>query len=141
MTVAWMLEAAAAVKSLYESMREDHEFDKIWESFEVYRKKLALEELILPRTRKPPARFCGDGEAFRSTTVKQHYRIEFRKIIDVAIQQLNQRLLQCPGLTSYCQLETMLVQGRRHHRSWGDISPHFCVSWGLEGTKFLVLDA
>lgn len=112
MTVAWMLEAAAAVKSLYESMREDHEFDKIWESFEVYRKKLALEELILPRTRKPPARFCGDGEAFRSTTVKQHYRIEFRKIIDVAIQQLNQRLLQCPGLTSYCELETMLVSGK-----------------------------
>ena len=101
MTVAWMLEAAAAVKSQYENMREDDEFDKIWESFEANRKKLALEELGLSRTRKPPVRFCGDGEAFRATTVKQHYRIEFRKIIDVAIQQLNQRLLQCPGLSSY----------------------------------------
>ena len=112
MTVAWMLEAAAAVKSQYENMREDDEFDKIWESFEANRKKLALEELGLSRTRKPPVRFCGDGEAFRATTVKQHYRIEFRKIIDVAIQQLNQRLLQCPGLSSYCELESMLVSGK-----------------------------
>ena len=46
-------------------------------------------------------------------TVKQYYIIEFRKIIDVAIQQLNQRLLQCPsGLTSYCELESILVCGK-----------------------------
>ena len=45
-------------------------------------------------------------------TVEQYYRIEFRKIIDVAIQQLNQRLLQCPGLTSYCELESILVCGK-----------------------------
>ena len=46
-------------------------------------------------------------------TVKQYYIIEFRKIIDVAIQQLNQRLLQCPGLnTSYCELESILVFGK-----------------------------
>ena len=29
MTVAWMFEAAAAVKSQYENMRGDYEFDKI----------------------------------------------------------------------------------------------------------------
>ena len=45
-------------------------------------------------------------------TVEQYYRIEFRKIIDVAIQQLNQRLLQCLGLTSYCELESVLVSGK-----------------------------
>ena len=51
MTVAWMLEAAAAVKSQYEIMRGDHEFDKMLVSFDAYRKELALEEISLPRTR------------------------------------------------------------------------------------------
>ena len=100
MTVAWMLEATAAVKSQYENMRGDHEFDKMLGSFDAYRKELALEEISLPRTRKPPSHFCGQGTAFRATSVEQYYRIKFRKIIDVATQQLNQRLLQCSsGLT------------------------------------------
>ena len=77
MTVAWMLEGAAQ----YENMRGDHEFDKILESFDAHRKELALEELGVPQT----SRFCGQGEAFHAMSVKQYYRTECRKIINVAI--------------------------------------------------------
>ena len=115
MAVAWMLEAAAAVKSQYDNMRGYHEFDKMLVSFDAYRKELALEEISLPLTRSPPSRFCGQGDAFHAMTVKQYYRIEFRKIIDVATQQLNQRLLvQCPvqGLLATASLNLYWCLGR-----------------------------
>ena len=41
-----------------------------------------------------------------------HYRIEYFKLFDVAIQQLDDRLLDCPGLASYCELEAILVSGQ-----------------------------
>jgi len=37
--------------------------------------------------------------------------VEFFKLIDVAVQQLDERLLECPGLLSYCQLEASLLSG------------------------------
>ena len=30
-------------------------------------------------------------------------------MVDVAIRQLNDRLLECPGLVHYCELEALLV--------------------------------
>ena len=41
----------------------------------------------------------------------EHYRVEFFTLIDVAIQQLGERLLECPGLLRYCQLEATLLSG------------------------------
>lgn len=32
--------------------------------------------------------------------------------VHVAVQQLDERLLKCPGLTRYCQLETSLLSGQ-----------------------------
>jgi len=61
--------------------------------------------------RKPPARFNGLGKAFKADTVNTHYRIEYLKLIVVAIQQLDDRLLNCPGLIQYCELEVILLSG------------------------------
>jgi len=37
--------------------------------------------------------------------------LKYRKLIDVAIQQLSDRLMDCPGLLRYCELEAMLLTG------------------------------
>jgi hypothetical protein len=55
-----------------------------------------------------------------------HYRIEFVKLIDVAVQQLDERLLECPGLARYCQLEATLLSGQisdivRQYPELGDV--------------------
>jgi len=110
-TVAGMLESAKAVKSQLQRMREDAEFDKILNDVESKIKVLDLEELSVPRTRKPPGRFCGLGEVFQTKSVCKYFRIEYRKLIDVAIQQLSDRLIDCPGLLRYCELEAMLLTG------------------------------
>ena len=111
-TVAGMLESAKAVRSQLQRMREESEFDKILGHVESKIKALDLEELSVPRARKPPARFCGLAEAFQTKSVRKYFRIEYLKLIDVAIQQLSDRLIDCPGFLRYCELEAMLLTGK-----------------------------
>ena len=112
MTVAGMLEAAKAVKSQLQEMRQDKKFDEMLTKVEREVEDLDLEPLSVPRARKPPARFCGLANAFQANTVTVHYRVEYVKLIDVAIQQLSYRLLECPGLARYCELEGILLSGQ-----------------------------
>ena len=69
------------------------------------REDLQLEDLSLPRAKKPPSRFCGIAEAFHARSVKQHFRIEYLKMVDVATEQLRDRIIGCPGLKQYCELD------------------------------------
>ena len=73
------------------------------------RKELDLDELTLPRAKKAPARISGQPKAFHPTNVQDYFRMEYLKMIDVAIQQLSDRLLDCPGLIRLCELEAILV--------------------------------
>jgi len=112
-TVSGMLESAKVVKTeLAEKLRDDVEFEKLLSDAELKIKLLELEELSVPRVRKPPARFSGSGEAFQMTSVRQYFRIEYVKLIDVATQQLSDRMIDCPGFLRYCQLEAMLLTGK-----------------------------
>lgn len=112
MTVAGMLEAARAVKSQLQEMRQDGKFNELLIKVERQVKELDLKPLSVPRARQPPARFCGSSEPFHTKSVEVHYRIEYFKLLDVAIQQLDDRLLDCPGLARYCELEAILVSGQ-----------------------------
>ena len=106
-----MLESAKAVKSQLQRIREAAEFDEILNDVESKIKVLHLEELSVPRARRPPARFCGVSEVFQTKSVCKYFRIEYLKLIDVAIQQLSVRLIDCPRLLRYCELEAMLLTG------------------------------
>ena len=110
-TVAGMLESAKAVKSQLQRMSKDAEFNKILNNVESKIKVLDIAELSVPRARKPPARFGGLGEVFQSKSVCKYFRIEYLELIDVAIQQFSDRLIDCPGLLRYCELEAMLLTG------------------------------
>jgi len=111
MTVAGMLKAAEAVKNKLQKMRADDNFGDLLAKVEKLITEMDLNPLVLPRRRKPPTRFSGPAEEFHASSVDEHYRVEFFKLIDVAVQQLDERLLECPGLFRYCQLEATLLSG------------------------------
>lgn len=111
-----MLESAKAVKSQLQRLREDAEFDKIFNDVESKIKVLDLEELSVPRARKPPTRFSGLGEVFQTKSVRKYFRIEYLKLIDVAIQQLSDMLIDCPGLLRYCELGVILLTGNLNEK-------------------------
>jgi len=105
-----MLEAAKAAKSRLQELRKDSTFDELLTKVEDI-KRWGLKPLQLPPARKPLARFDGLTEACKADAINTHYRIEYLKLIDVAIQQLDDRLLNCPGLIRYCELEAILLSG------------------------------
>jgi len=105
-----MLEAVKAVKLRLQELRKDSTFDELLTKVEDI-KRSGLKPLQLPRARKPLVRFDGLAEAFKTNTINTHYRIEYLKLIDVAIQKLDDRLLNCPGLIRYCELEAILLSG------------------------------
>ena len=55
-------------------LRSDEQFSEILTSANVQIAELDLEPLILPRRRRPPARFTGPAEAYMATTVEEYYR-------------------------------------------------------------------
>ena len=89
----------------------DEKFNKLLSKVQKQLTEFGIHPLTIPRERKPPACFGGLAEAFHAKSVELHYRIEYFKLIDVAIQQLDDRLLECPGLHTYCQLESSLLSG------------------------------
>ena len=106
MTVAGMLQCVKTVKQHLQSKRPNDRFAKLLSEVERQIAEYELDPLTVPRARKPPAHFCGQVQAFHTTSVETHYRIDYVKLIDVAVQQLHDRLLNCPGLARYCQLES-----------------------------------
>ena len=73
---------------------------------------LGLDKLSKPRTKKVPKRFAGLALSFTPDSVSQYYKIEYLKLIDVAIRQLSDRIIECPGLIRYCELENVLLTGK-----------------------------
>lgn len=112
MTVAGMLESAKTVRSQLQCLREDSKYDKMFKEAEQMIESLDLKDLSIPRTKKPPARVCGLAEAFHTQSVPRYFKIEYLKLVDVAIQQLSDRIIDCPGLLRYCELEAMLLSGK-----------------------------
>jgi len=106
MTVAGMLQCVKTVKQHLQSKRPNDRFAKLLSEVERQIAEYELDPLTVPRARKPPAHFCGQVQAFHTTSVETYYRIDYVKLIDVAVQQLHDRLLNCPGLARYCQLES-----------------------------------
>ena len=108
MTVAGMMEATKALKTQLQALRGDSQFDLVFHKFEVKTNEFELEKLTLPRT-KNPARISGQAKAFHPTNVQDYFRIKYLKMINVAIQQLNDWLLDCPRLVHLCELEAILL--------------------------------
>ena len=112
MTVAGMIEATRTVKTHLQNIREEIKFDEVFAAVESTVKELELEALSLPRRRRPPARYTGPAEEYQPNNTREYFRVEYVKMIDVALQQLDLRILQCPGLLRYQELEAVLMSGQ-----------------------------
>ena len=60
-----------------------------------------MNQLTIPRQIKLRGRFGGPAEAFHAKLVESLYIIGYFKLIYVPVQQLDGRLLKCPGLLTY----------------------------------------
>jgi hAT family C-terminal dimerisation region len=110
-TVSGMLAAVAQSCSSLLAMREDAVFDEMLQETEGIVTKLDLEDISLPRQRKPPKRLTGIGAAHVCLSVSEYYRPFFFTLIDTAVQQLKERFSNSPGLNKYRTLEDVLISG------------------------------
>lgn len=111
MTVAGMLESAKKVKACLLELRTADHFSGILVDTIRQIEDLQLEELHMPRARRPPKRLTGQAEAYSPQSVEEYYQTEYFKMLDVCIQQMSDRMLDCPGLQKYCELEDILLSG------------------------------
>jgi hypothetical protein len=111
MTVAGMLEAVAVVIGELENSRSAEAFHILISSVNKMIADIDLEELRLPRQRKPPARLTVTGSAppYHPSSIVEHYMPQFFMMIDTAISGLNERFSGSTGLHVYRQLETLLL--------------------------------
>jgi len=74
--------------------------------------ELNLDEIVLPRRRQPPVRFCGSAEPHHAQSTEIYYRLKFFKLVDTAQVQLTERFgVDKVGLRQYRCLEEILLTG------------------------------
>lgn len=112
-TVSGMIEAIGVVKSKLASMRTDDTFGDMFCSSSTAAGHLQLNDIELPRRRRPPARYTGRAEAYSFSTAEEHYRTLFYQLVDVTSTQLEERFdTTSSGLSTYLKLESVLLQGK-----------------------------
>jgi Domain of unknown function (DUF4371) len=111
MTVAGMIESTEAVKTLLQQLRTETIVDDTLARVQGKINDLDLSPLVLPRARQPPKRFTGLAAAHQPNTIAEFFREQYYAMIDVCIQQLDDRILNCPGMVRYRDLLTILLSG------------------------------
>ena len=111
-TVSGMIEAAESVVLELRRLRSDIEFNAILSEVNEMVDVHDLDPIVVPRVRRPPQRYCGQGAVYVATTPEEHYRIAYYAVIDDAIMQLTERFnRESDGLRAYMKLESMLLSG------------------------------
>ena len=93
-------------------MRTEETFSNMFCSSSAASDRLQLNDIELPRRRRPPARYTGAADAYSSSTAEEYYRTLFYQLIDVTNTQLEERFdTTSSGLSAYLKLESVLLQG------------------------------
>ena len=109
-TVGGMRKAVTSVQGFLELKRDATVFETLMVESGDMQAKLDLDEISAPRQRRPPKRFTGLAEPFHPDSAMQYYRLEYFKVIDTALAEMNSRFNQ-DGLKMYEQLEQCLLTG------------------------------
>jgi hypothetical protein len=90
------------------------DFNLILQDVQCKIEKLDLEELQLPRARKPPKRLTGPSDAYNPATVEEHFRRSYFALLDRAITEIGDRWQNTPnsGLDVFTKMEQMLITGK-----------------------------
>ena len=108
-TVAGMLQAVQLVIESLQSLRCEKVFDDLLDSVNKRVNDLDLDEVTIPRQRRPPARVTGAASAFQASSISQHYAPQFFEAIDTATTGLKQRFTESKGLQDYGKLEAFFL--------------------------------
>ena len=109
-TVSGMMQAVNEVKSELTAMREPSAFDSILESAVQQQQSMDLDEIVVPRQRRPPRRLTGPATSHVAETINDYYRPMYFGLLDNAVCQLTERFAG-DGLVKYGQLESLLLTG------------------------------
>ena len=113
-TISGMIESVQMVTAELKRMRNEEGFSMIMTDISKLVELHDLDEIVLPRARRPPSRFCGQAEHHTPTTAEEHYRALYYLIIDTATAQLTSRFSTDGGITglrTYMELENSLLAG------------------------------
>lgn len=127
-TVSGMLIAIDETLSGLRDLRDDMAFDHLLAETTHYVAEMDLEELQVPRQRKPPKRYTGSAESHVATTICDYYRPQYFLLIDTAIQQLTDRFHSNSSFFKYQALETLLITGESGV-GVGDLSVYEEIDW------------
>jgi hypothetical protein len=113
-TVSGMIECVQLVNKGLRDKRNNDSFQVILQNVQCKIRELDLDELQLPRPRKPPARLSGPGEAYIPPSVEEHYRKSYFTVLDRAITGIEDRWQTIPGsgLDIFIKMEQMIVTGK-----------------------------
>lgn len=92
------------------ALRNNHEFEQFWSTVLDKASAVGIEEPVLPRRRRAPARFeIGEGSPHYHSSVKDYYyRPQFFEAIDLIVRCIKDRFNQ-PGFQVYSKLEKLLL--------------------------------
>jgi hypothetical protein len=90
--------------------------------------ELDLEELQVPRQRRPPKQYNGDAVSHAATTVCYYYRQLYYLLVDTAMQQLDERFHGNSSLITYQALENLLLTEKCGNVSV-DLSVYADMGW------------
>ena len=91
------------------SLRKHSEFAIFWSEVVKKQSEFDVDDPVLPRRRKAPARFeVGTGESHHPSSIEDHYRVQFFEALDLLIACIKDRFDQ-PGYRVYSKLETLLI--------------------------------
>ena len=110
MTMSGMRAAIDAVIKSLEVKRTPEHFQELKAQAIMKQSEFDLDEMQVPRARKPPARLTGPSSAHHPTSIDQYFSVEYYKLIDTASVKLNDTVKQ-EGAISYGTLESCLLSG------------------------------
>jgi hypothetical protein len=109
-TVGGMLQAIQQTLSDLHDIRTDSAFASLLDKAMQQSEERRLDEIELPRARRPPSRLTGHADAYISSSISDYYRPMYFNVIDVAINELEGRFSNNGDLQTYRSMEDLLLQ-------------------------------
>lgn len=107
-TVAGMKAAVEVVRTSLMAKRNEASFQTLFEEAMAMVQSLGIKPITIPQSRPPPKCFTGGAEAHQPKSAKDHYRVEFFKVLDTVDAQFTERFGQDDLLTLQKLEETLL---------------------------------
>lgn len=110
-TLSGTVRSVQTVLDSLSNLRGEDKFTTIFNSCCDKIDELGLEPLALPRTVRPPKRFCGPGKQHEWNSCEEYFRQEYYKVIETAMMGLQEGVIEQSGVQKIVMLENVLITG------------------------------